>query len=111
MLRTTVGTGGVRDPAIIRSPDGGRYWIIATDLHTGGGTSWDDATNRGSTSIAVWESDNLVDWSEPRLLDVAGDIPDAGNAWAPEATARSPSAPATRSWAPGPGSAACRTWA
>ncbi|MDN3272291.1 glycoside hydrolase family 43 protein [Streptomyces sp. MA15] len=85
ILRSTVGTRGVRDPALIRSPKGDRYWIIATDLHIGSGTSWGDAANRGSTSIVVWESTDLVNWSKPRLLDVAGDIPDAGNAWAPEA--------------------------
>jgi hypothetical protein len=85
VLRSTIGTLGVRDPAVIRSPEGDRYWIIATDLHIGSGTSWDDAMNRGSTSLVVWESTDLVNWSEPWLLDVAGAIPDAGNAWAPEA--------------------------
>ncbi|MEO3754995.1 glycoside hydrolase family 43 protein [Streptomyces sp. B6B3] len=85
VLRSTVGTRGVRDPALIRSPAGDRYWIIATDLHIGSGTSWDDAINRGSTAIVVWESTDLVTWSAPRLLDVAGGIPDATNAWAPEA--------------------------
>ncbi|KAB8166390.1 1,4-beta-xylanase [Streptomyces sp. 3MP-14] len=85
VLRSTVGTRGVRDPALVRSPEGDRYWIVATDLHIGSGTSWDDAMNRGSTSLVVWESKDLVTWSEPRLLDVAGAIADAGNAWAPEA--------------------------
>ncbi|WP_207945416.1 glycoside hydrolase family 43 protein [Actinomadura sp. 7K534] len=33
----------------------------------------------------VWESGDLVNWSSPRLLNVAGAIPGAGNAWAPEA--------------------------
>lgn len=28
---------------------------------------------------------DLVHWSEPRLVDVASKIPDAGMAWAPEA--------------------------
>ncbi|NUP23952.1 MAG: 1,4-beta-xylanase, partial [Streptomyces sp.] len=32
VLRSTVGTKGVRDPAFVRSPDGSKYWIIATDL-------------------------------------------------------------------------------
>ena len=85
VLRSTVGTEGVRDPALIRSPEGDRYWIIATDLHIASGTSWDDAVNRASTSLVVWESTNLVDWSAPRLADVAGGIQGAGNAWAPEA--------------------------
>lgn len=39
----------------------------------------------GSTNIVIWESNDLINWSEPRLVDVAGEIPDAGCAWAPEA--------------------------
>jgi hypothetical protein len=85
VLRSTVGTRGVRDPALIRSPQGDRYWIIATDLHIGSGTSWADSMERGSTALTVWESADLVNWSAPRLLDVAGPIAGAGNAWAPDA--------------------------
>ncbi|WP_097869636.1 glycoside hydrolase family 43 protein [Streptomyces sp. rh34] len=85
VLLSTVGTRGVRDPALIRSPRGDRYWIIATDLRIASGTSWADAANRGSTSLVVWESADLVTWSPPRLLNVAGAITGAGNAWAPEA--------------------------
>ncbi|MFY1694216.1 glycoside hydrolase family 43 protein [Solwaraspora sp. WMMA2101] len=85
VLLSTVGTRGVRDPVIIRSPAGDRYWIIATDLRIASGTSWNDAANRGSTSIVVWESNDLVNWSPPRLLNVAAGIAGAGNAWAPEA--------------------------
>ncbi|KAH6704774.1 endo-1,4-beta-xylanase [Verticillium dahliae] len=32
VLSSTVGMKGVRDPSIIRSQDGKKYWIIATDL-------------------------------------------------------------------------------
>ncbi|CAL9329282.1 glycoside hydrolase family 43 protein [Streptomyces sp. enrichment culture] len=84
-LRSTVGTRGVRDPALVRSPDGSRYWIIATDLCIGCGQNWDQAINDGSRNLVVWESTNLVTWSQPWLLDVAGAIPDGRNAWAPEA--------------------------
>ncbi|ONI93107.1 1,4-beta-xylanase [Saccharothrix sp. ALI-22-I] len=86
VLLSTVGERGVRDPALVRSPAGDRYWIIATDLRmSGSGRSWSDASNNGSTSLVVWESTDLVNWSAPRLLDVAGGIPTAGDAWAPEA--------------------------
>lgn len=85
VLSSTVGTRGVRDPAIVRSPNGDRYWIIATDLRIASGTSWADAANRGSRSLVVWESTNLVDWSAPRLVGVASGITGAGDAWAPEA--------------------------
>lgn len=33
----------------------------------------------------IWDSPDLVHWSEPRLVDVASKIPGAGMAWAPEA--------------------------
>ncbi|MBB5803499.1 hypothetical protein F4560_003267 [Saccharothrix ecbatanensis] len=85
VLLSTIGTRGVRDPALVRSPDGDRYWIIATDLRIGEDTSWSDAIHRGSKSLVVWESTDLVTWSHPRLLDVAGNISGAGSAWAPEA--------------------------
>ncbi|MET7452145.1 glycoside hydrolase family 43 protein [Streptomyces sp. NPDC005574] len=81
VLRSTIGTRGVRDPALIRSPDGSRYWIVATDLCIRCGSTYE----KGSPSLVVWESTNLVTWSQPRLLNVAGAIPDGRNAWAPEA--------------------------
>ncbi|MDX3525743.1 glycoside hydrolase family 43 protein [Streptomyces sp. ID05-39B] len=84
-LRSTVGTRGVRDPALVRSPDGSKYWIIATDLCIGCGQSWTDSMNNGSRNLVVWESSDLVTWSQPWLLNVAGAIPDGRNAWAPEA--------------------------
>jgi hypothetical protein len=84
-VRSTVGTLGVRDPALVRSPAGDRYWMIATDLCIGCGQSWSDAQNNGSRNLVVWESTDLVNWSTPWLLNVAGAIPDGRNAWAPEA--------------------------
>ena len=45
----------------------------------------DGATTNGSTGLVIWDSPDLVHWSEPRLVDVASKIPDAGMAWAPEA--------------------------
>lgn len=84
-LRSTVGTRGVRDPALVRSPNGDKYWIIATDLCISCGQTWSQAINDGSRSLVVWESTDLVTWSQPWLLNVAGAIPDGRNAWAPEA--------------------------
>ncbi|WP_327342240.1 glycoside hydrolase family 43 protein [Streptomyces europaeiscabiei] len=84
-LKSTVGTRGVRDPSLVRSPDGSKYWILATDLCIGCGQSWPDSMSNASRNLVVWESTDLVTWSQPRLLNVAGAIPDGRNAWAPEA--------------------------
>jgi hypothetical protein len=83
VMRSDVGEKGVRDPSIIRLP--GRFVILATDLRIESGKGWDAAMHRGSTSLVVFESTDLVHWSKPRLVDVAGTIPGAGCAWAPEA--------------------------
>jgi sucrose-6-phosphate hydrolase SacC (GH32 family) len=86
VLVSTIGDKGVRDPSIIRSPDGKKFYLLATDLRmSNSGRSWGDASSRGSTSLVFWESPDLVNWSEPWLVDVAGAIPGAGCAWAPEA--------------------------
>ncbi|GAA0928186.1 glycoside hydrolase family 43 protein [Virgisporangium aurantiacum] len=85
VLLSTVGTRGVRDPALVRSLAGDRYWIVATDLCIGCGQDWSTAINNGSRNLVVWESTNLTTWSAPWLLNVAGAIPDGRNAWAPEA--------------------------
>ncbi|MDA1361093.1 hypothetical protein O1R50_15795 [Glycomyces luteolus] len=81
------GDGGVRDPFLVRSPEGDRFYLIATDLsiYHRGGWGASKATTTGSTKIVVWESDDLVNWSEPRLTELAGSIPGAGMMWAPEA--------------------------
>ena len=84
VLISTVGEEGVRDPYIIRSPKGDRFYLIATDLsihltHH----DWGRAVRNASQSVVIWESKDLVNWSEPRLCKVAPD--DAGCTWAPEA--------------------------
>jgi hypothetical protein len=83
VLTSNVGTRGARDPFIIRSPQGDRFYQIATDLRIYGGGNWDAAQRTGSKSIVVWESTDLTNWSAPRLVRVSPDT--AGNTWAPEA--------------------------
>lgn len=83
ILVSTVGEKGVRDPFIIRSPDNTKFFLIATDLSIHLNHDWGRAVRAGSQSIVVWESEDLVNWSEPRLVKVAPD--DAGCTWAPEA--------------------------
>lgn len=81
------GDGGVRDPYLVRSGEGDRIFLIATDLSINlrGGWGNAQATVTGSKDLVVWESTDLVNWSGPRFVDVAGKIPNAGMAWAPEA--------------------------
>ena len=85
VLLSAVGEKGVRDPGIVRSPAGDKFYLLATDLRIASGKGWDVAQHHGSTSLVVWESTDLVSWSAPRLVNVAGTIPAAGCAWAPEA--------------------------
>ncbi len=76
---------GVRDPHLIRSAEGDRYWILGTDLHAEGGGAGGSGWNQLSASknIIVWESTDLVSWSEPKLVYAGMDT--AGCVWAPEA--------------------------
>lgn len=84
VLVSDLGEKGVRDPYILRSHDNKKFYLIATDLsihltHH----DWGRAVGAGSKSLVVWESKDLVNWSEPRLVRVAPD--EAGCTWAPEA--------------------------
>ncbi len=82
-ITSTQGTKGLRDPFIIRSHEGDRFFLIATDLSIGSGTSWSDAVRWGSRYIEVWESTDLQNWSAQRHVLVSP--AEAGNTWAPEA--------------------------
>lgn len=82
-IKSANGTGGLRDPFVIRAPDSSKVYPIATDLSIGSGTSWGDAVVNGSRYIEVWETDDLVNWSDQRHVLVSP--PTAGNTWAPEA--------------------------
>ncbi|OZG68135.1 glycoside hydrolase family 43 protein [Bifidobacterium eulemuris] len=96
VLTSPFGTKGVRDPYLVRNPETGRVYILATDLQvfTSGhgsesGSGWYEWSHHGSTNLIIWESDDLVHWSEPRTLDVSrkadGTHAELGMAWAPEA--------------------------
>ena len=84
IFTSTVGTEGLRDPYIIRSPEGDKFYMIATDLKVAGlAGGFTTAQISGSKYIEVWESDDLINWSEQRHVKVSTDF--AGNTWAPEA--------------------------
>lgn len=71
VLVSDVGEKGVRDSFLLRSHDGQKVWLIATDLCIARNRDWNRATHAGSRSIVIWESS-------------------AGCAWAPEAMQRFP---------------------
>ncbi|MCG7379763.1 glycoside hydrolase family 43 protein [Paenibacillus sp. ACRSA] len=85
VLRSDIGEKGGRDPFLLRGVDHNLFYLIATDLsiyHRGG---WERSqpTVNGSHALLIWESTDLVNWSEPRSVEVAPR--EAGCVWAPEA--------------------------
>jgi hypothetical protein len=83
VLVSKIGEKGVRDPFLLRAHDGKKFYLLATDLSIKLNGDWGRAVHAGSKSLVIWESKDLVHWSEPRLVRVAPD--DAGCTWAPEA--------------------------
>ena len=98
ILASDLGTTGVRDPYLTFNPETQTYYILATDLRVFGGergsgscVDWCYWSSQGSTKLNVWESKDLVTWSDLRQFDLAidsagGDVPEMGMSWAPEAT-------------------------
>ena len=86
VLTSSIGESGLRDHYIARAPEGDKYYMIATDLsiyHNPAGTvTWANAGGSGSHGIVVWESTDLVNWSEPWIAEIAPE--NAGCTWAPE---------------------------
>lgn len=82
------GDHGVRDMTIVRDCHTGRFHILATDLSLAYGMrgkyahDWDNISRYGSKCLAHWESDDLVHWSEERMLQLGSD--DFGCLWAPD---------------------------
>jgi len=88
VLWTYYGSRGARDFTICRCRHTGRFYIIATDLSLAYGMrnefqhSWDAISRFGSKSFSLWESEDLVHWSEQRLLSIGLD--EFGCMWAPD---------------------------
>lgn len=95
ILTSSMGTTGSRDPFLTYNPETKTYYIISTDLRVFGGdakigNSWGQWQKNYSTKMNVWESKDLVNWSEQRQFDVAlnGEgvkQANLGMMWAPEA--------------------------
>ena len=82
------GDKGVRDFTIIKCNETGKYYILATDLSLSYGMrnqyhhSWEEIGRKGSKYFSLWESTDLVSWSEQRLVKFGDD--DFGCLWAPD---------------------------
>jgi hypothetical protein len=87
VITSTADTKGLRDPYILRSHDGDKYYMVATDLCISCGTGWGPAQSAGSLKIEVWESTDMVHWTRTNGEDTGITInqPEAGMTWAPEA--------------------------
>lgn len=83
ILYSKYGTKGLRDPFIIRSQEGDKFYLLATDLFFANLGDWREASYHGSKYIEIWESTDLINWTEQRHTLVSP--PNAGCAWAPEA--------------------------
>lgn len=87
ILESVLGERGVRDHTIVRRHTG-KFYIIATDLslanhfHTTYEGSWDKITTGGSTCLSIWESEDLIHWSDQRLIDFGSEP--FGCVWAPD---------------------------
>ena len=74
VVTPTLGTGGLRDPFILRKQDG-TFEVMATDLK---GTDW----TQQSQYLHIWDSTDLRTFTNYRLLKVHSM---ATHSWAPEA--------------------------
>lgn len=80
VLISQSGSGGVRDPFILRSEEGD-FVLLATDMHVQYG--WDS-----NDSIITWRSKDLITWEEETVIPLAKLYPELENAtaaWAPQA--------------------------
>lgn len=83
------GDKGVRDFTITHSKIDGKYYILATDLSLaysmrkyGRRAFWGEVTRNGSRGLAMWCSDDLVHWSEQKIVNVVTE--NFGCLWAPD---------------------------
>jgi sucrose-6-phosphate hydrolase SacC (GH32 family) len=87
VLWSNLGDQGVRDHTIVRTRSG-KFYILATDLGLANGFdtkyrgSWGNIGREGSKCLAMWESDDLVNWSEQRMIPLGDE--DFGCLWAPD---------------------------
>ena len=88
VLWSVLGEKGVRDCTIIRCKQDGKYRIFATDLSLAYHFrkryhfDWPTVSHHGSKSLSMWESEDLVHWSEQKLIQLGDE--NFGCLWAPD---------------------------
>jgi hypothetical protein len=88
VLWSHLGQKGVRDCTIIRCKNDGKYRIFATDLSLAYNFKnpyhfhWPTVARYGSKCLSMWESEDLINWSAQKLVQL-GDA-DFGCLWAPD---------------------------
>ena len=87
VLWSYYGDKGVRDFTITRTKEG-KFIIMATDLSLSYGmlnqyqNSWAEISRNGSKYLVLWESDDLVNWSEQKMIKLGDE--NFGCLWAPD---------------------------
>ncbi len=82
------GDRGVRDFTIYRLKGEQRFVILATDLSLSYGMrgkyrhDWKEIGRHGSKDLALWESTDLIHWSEQKMVRIGDE--DFGCVWAPD---------------------------
>lgn len=82
------GDKGARDFTITYCRHTHKYVILATDLSLSYGMrgkyehSWDKVSHNGSHCLSLWESEDLLCWTEQRLIELGDD--NFGCLWAPD---------------------------
>ena len=82
------GDKGARDFTITFCKKTGKYVILATDLSLAYGLrgkyhhSWEEISRNGSKCLSYWESEDLLHWTEQKLIEIGDDS--FGCLWAPD---------------------------
>lgn len=88
VLWSFLGEKGVRDFTITYCEHTKRYYILATDLSLAYNmkrkyqNSWEEVNRNGSSYLVLWESEDLVHWSEQRMIKMGEMV--FGSLWAPD---------------------------
>nr|WP_236024566.1 Ig-like domain-containing protein [Bifidobacterium pluvialisilvae] len=81
-------TKGLRDPYVLKSKDGDKFYMIATDLKVSS-QGWGQNQQYGSLKLEAWESTDMVNWTRTNAEDgdtgIKVNADNMGMTWAPEA--------------------------